>query len=72
MEAAPAKVKEFDGELRMMIDKIPTLAWSRRPEGAIDFLNPRSSNYTGLCLDDALGCGWAATIHVDDWGNTTM
>jgi len=28
-------------ELPMMIDKIPTLAWSCRPDGTTEFLNQR-------------------------------
>ena len=36
--------------LRMMIDTIPTLAWSCRPAGTIEFVNQRWLDYTGLSV----------------------
>jgi hypothetical protein len=30
-----------EDQFRMMIDKIPMLAWSCRPDGATEFLNQR-------------------------------
>src|SRR6266508_4910263 len=59
---------QSEGQLRMMIDKIPTLAWSCRPDGTTDFLNQRWLEYTGLSLEEALGWGWKAPIHSEDLG----
>jgi len=42
-------------QLSMMIDKIPTLAWSCRPDGTTEFLNQRWLDYTGLSLEASLG-----------------
>jgi formate hydrogenlyase transcriptional activator len=55
-------------DFRTMIDAIPALAWSCRPDGARDFLNQRWLDYTGLSMEDALGRGWQAAIHRDDLG----
>ncbi len=52
--------------LRTMIDKIPILAWSCRPDGATEFLNQRWLDYTGLSHEEALGWGWKAAIHPED------
>jgi formate hydrogenlyase transcriptional activator len=52
----------------MMIDHIPTLAWSCWPDGSIAFFNQRWLDYTGLALEQALGWGWHVAIHPDDLG----
>jgi PAS domain S-box-containing protein len=52
--------------LRTMIEKIPILAWSCRPDGTAEFLNQRWIEYTGRCLEEAVGWGWQAVIHPQD------
>jgi PAS domain S-box-containing protein len=41
--------------LRLVIDTIPTMAWSVRPDGVVDFVNQRWLDYTGLSLEQFLG-----------------
>ena len=53
---------------RTMIEKIPILAWSCRPDGTAEFLNQRWIDYTGLSPEEALGWGWKYSIHPDDLG----
>ena len=55
-------------DFRAMIDKIPALAWSCRPDGTTEFLNQRWLDYTGFSMEDSLGWGWQAAIHRDDLG----
>jgi PAS domain S-box-containing protein len=55
-----------EDQFRMMVDKIPALAWSCRSDGAIEFLNQRWLEYTGLSAEEALGWGWKNAIHPDD------
>src|ERR1700745_2881336 len=52
-----------DDFLRTMIDKIPILAWSCRPDGSAEFVNQRWVDYTGLSMEEAVGWGWQASIH---------
>ncbi len=52
--------------LPMMIDKIPTLAWSCRPDGTTEFLNQRWLEYTGLSMEASVDWGWKVAIHPDD------
>jgi formate hydrogenlyase transcriptional activator len=59
-----------DDFLRTMIDQMPTLAWSCRPDGSAEFVNQRWVDYTGLSMEDAVGWGWQATIHPEDLGKT--
>src|SRR5438105_993670 len=53
-------------DIRLVVDTIPTLAWSARPDGSADFFNQRWLDYTGLSAKQALGSGWEVAIHSDD------
>src|SRR5229473_180461 len=55
-------------QLRVMIDRIPVMAWSCLPDGTPEFLNQRWLDYTGLSIEQALDWGWKGTIHPDDLG----
>jgi formate hydrogenlyase transcriptional activator len=59
-----------DDFLRTMIDQMPTLAWSCRPDGSAEFVNQRWVDYTGLSMEEAVGWGWQATIHPEDLGKS--
>lgn len=53
-------------ELRRSIDTLPGLVWSAGPDGAVNFLNQRWCEYTGMSVDDGCGWGWTATVHPSD------
>lgn len=53
-------------DIRLVVDTIPTLAWSARPDGSADFFNQRWLQYTGLTQEQALNSGWKTAIHPDD------
>jgi PAS domain S-box-containing protein len=53
-------------DIRLVVDTIPTLAWSARPDGSAEFHNQRWLDYTGLSAKQALGSGWEVAIHPDD------
>jgi len=53
-------------DIRLVVDTIPTLAWSAGPDGSADFFNQRWLDYTGLSAEQALGWGWEVAIHPDD------
>jgi PAS domain S-box-containing protein len=50
----------------IIIDAIPTMAWSSRPDGFIEFVNRRWLDYTGFSHDKAVGWGCNAAFHPDD------
>ena len=49
-----------------MVDTIPTLVWSARPDGSAKFFNQRWLDYTGLSAQQASDSGWTAALHPDD------
>src|SRR5271163_1583009 len=53
-------------DIRLVVDTIPTLAWSARPDGSAEFFNQRWLDYTGLSAKQALDSGWLVAIHPDD------
>ena len=53
-------------DIRLVVDTIPTLAWSAGPDGSADFFNQRWLDYTGLSAKQALCAGWEVAIHPDD------
>ena len=53
-------------DIRLVVDTIPTLAWSAGPDGSVDFFNQRWLDYTGLSAEQALDWGWKVAIHPDD------
>src|SRR6476660_5246370 len=53
-------------DIRLVVDTIPTLAWSARQDGSADFFNQRWLDYTGLSAKQALGSGWETAIHPGD------
>jgi PAS domain-containing protein len=51
--------------LRDMIEAIPAMAWTARPDGSDAFVNRRWAEYTGLSAEDTAG-GWTAAVHPED------
>jgi PAS domain S-box-containing protein len=44
----------LEERMRLIIDTIPTMAWSLRPDGAVDFVNKRWLEFTGLSFEEEL------------------
>lgn len=60
-----AAFEESEHRIRLLIDTIPTMAWSVRPDGAVDFINQRWLDYTGLSMEEELNEP-ARAMHPDD------
>jgi len=54
-----------EDELELVIDTIPVMAWTVRPDGAVDFLNRRWSDYCGISLE-GLVADPTGPIHPED------
>jgi PAS domain S-box-containing protein len=63
---AEEALRTSERDLSSIINTIPMLAWSARPDGFCDFLNQRWLDFTGLSAEKACGWGWGETIHPDD------
>jgi len=58
--------KEAADKVRLIIDTVPGLLWTARPDGAVDFISQRWLEYTGMTLEQGLGWGWESAYHSDD------
>ncbi len=52
--------------LKLIIDTIPALAWSARPDGSAEFFSQHYLDFVGLSEEQASGWGWAAAVHPED------
>jgi PAS domain S-box-containing protein len=66
LKNALVEIKSSENRLRTIIDTIPTLAWSARPDGRAEFFNRRWLDYVGLSAEEAADWGWTAAVHADD------
>ena len=53
-------------DLGRVLDVLPAMVWTALPDGQVDFVNRRWSEYTGLSLDEAHGWEWKAAVNADD------
>ncbi len=59
--------QEFDAfDIQMLVDSIPALIHTAKPDGHLDYFNKRWLEYLGVPLDDVTGWKWTAFIHPDD------
>ena len=52
-------------DLGNVLDALPAMVWTARPDGDIDFVNRHWSEYTGLSLDKAHGWAWQTVVDPD-------
>jgi len=52
--------------LRTLIDSVPALLHTGRPDGSIDFFNKMWLDFAGQPLEKLLGWGWTSRIHPED------
>src|SRR5262245_15842390 len=65
-QKAAESLRLNERNLCVIINTIPTTAWTTRPDGYCDFLNQRWLDYAGMTAEQAEGWGWAEAIHPDD------
>jgi formate hydrogenlyase transcriptional activator len=53
-------------DYRLVVDKIPALAWVSGSDGSMNFVNQRWLNYTGLSSEASQGWAWKAAIYPED------
>src|SRR6202166_2175326 len=59
--------RQSEHRLRLVIDTLPAMVWSKSPDGSADFLNQRFREYTGLSVEEGLGWGWMRNaFHPED------
>src|SRR3984957_8181553 len=60
------QLRREERHLRDVVETIPAMAFSARPDGSTEFVNRPWLDYTGLSEKANLGTGWLLTIHPYD------
>jgi PAS domain S-box-containing protein len=68
-----AAVSDDSGRFyRLIADTIPLMVWSARADGAVDYVNQRVLDYTGLGSPELEGWRWEEIIHPEDRERCTL
>ncbi len=59
-------IRASELNLNQIVNTIPALAWSARPDGSAEFFNQHYLDYVGLSADQAKDWGWTVAVHPDD------
>ncbi|HEV7367854.1 PAS domain S-box protein [Arenibaculum sp.] len=68
---AEAALRESERRFRVLAETIPQIVWTAGPDGALDYLNPRWSEFTGQPMPAGRGWSWGPFVHPDDREATT-
>jgi len=66
LKHAEDAIRASEQNLKQIINAIPALAWSARPDGSADFFNQHYLDYVGLSAEQAKDWGWTVAVHPDD------
>jgi PAS domain S-box-containing protein len=53
-------------QLHDMIESIPAMAWTARPNGSDPFVNRQWAEFTGVSGNDSAASGWVGAVHPED------
>ncbi|HEY7982161.1 MAG TPA: PAS domain-containing protein [Candidatus Eremiobacteraceae bacterium] len=62
-----ARLEDSERKFRALANAIPVICWTADAQGWIDWYNNRWFEFTGQTNDEALGWGWQAAHHPDDF-----
>jgi len=51
---------------RFLAESIPQIVWTAEPDGQVDYLNHRWTEFTGVTVDQGRGLAWLLMLHPDD------
>lgn len=63
---AEDKLRASERSLRELTETIPQMLWSAEEDGAVNYCNRRTLDYTGLSAEEVRGSGWLIAVHPDD------
>jgi PAS domain S-box-containing protein len=59
-------LRQSEVRFRVMAETLPDILFTCQPNGSIDYINSRFSDYTGRQPVEALGTKWTAFVHPED------
>lgn len=64
--AARARAEAAEHQQRLLAEAIPQQVWTAAPDGTLDFVSERVTDYFDTSRERILGDGWQNIIHPDD------
>jgi PAS domain S-box-containing protein len=64
--AAERALRASEAQFRTFARSMPIQVWAARPDGSLDWFNPRVFEYAGAAPGELEGEGWTAALHPDD------
>ena len=65
------ELDEANDRNQFILQSLPLMVWTTRPDGSADSFNATWTNFTGRSLANTLGWGWVEDLHPDDLPRTT-
>jgi len=63
---ASARQESDSLDVQVLVDSIPALIHTARPDGYLDYFNTPWLEYLGVTLDKVIGWNWTAFVHPED------
>lgn len=63
---AEEAIHESERRLRAVLDTMPQIVWTTRPDGHHDYFNQRWFEFTGRTSEQSEGAGWNPVLHPED------
>ena len=64
------QVLASQSRFEQLLEALPEMAWTARPDGSINYHNQRWYELTGSTFEESQGWGWERFIHPDDYAET--
>lgn len=65
-QVARSQAEASEQYYRFLSEAIPQMVWTALPDGTLDYMSERWSEYTGLSVVELLGWGWEPIVHPED------
>jgi PAS domain S-box-containing protein len=66
IKQAEKVIQESEERFRLLNEAIPQQVWTARPDGSLDYVNPRVIEYFGCPFEEMIGQGWQQFLHPED------
>jgi PAS domain S-box-containing protein len=66
LQKAEEALRRSEHDFRTLAEAMPQIVWTALPDGQVDYVNPRLSEYMGKSNAETLGLGWLGIVHPDN------
>jgi PAS domain S-box-containing protein len=63
---ARKSLEEYNQRIKMVLESLPMISWTCKPDGNIDYFNDTWYKYTGFTIQNTIDRNWDDALHEDD------